>query len=182
MDLVVDTCSADLRRACFFFGERMKGLRRQGVPIDDVIDEVRELVEGGVHAARQREAADADLAPLLEAGLNSIKRRSLVFVVSDFISVPGWERPLNWLNRRHEVLDSRETNPVLGLRAIRLCLERPEIFIETLTDPAILYITRTHVDVVFTLEQIRLELRLAGLDHNPGWVPELGHVITFHFE
>jgi phosphotransferase system enzyme I (PtsI) len=28
----------------------------------------------------------------------------------------------------HEVLDSRETNPVLGLRAIRFCLKRPDIF------------------------------------------------------
>ena len=27
---------ADLRRACFFVGERMKGLRRAGVPVDDV--------------------------------------------------------------------------------------------------------------------------------------------------
>jgi uncharacterized protein (DUF58 family) len=50
------------------------------------------------------QAPFTDLSLLLEAGLNTIKRRSLVFVVSDFISVPGWERPLNWLNRRHEVL------------------------------------------------------------------------------
>ena len=61
-------------------------------------------------------------------------------------------------------------------------LEQPEIFIEALTDPATLYVTRTHIDVIFSLEQIRLDLRLAGLDHNPGWVPELGHVVTFHYE
>src|SRR5262245_35339572 len=30
-----------------------------------------------------------NLTPLLEAGLHSIKRRSLIFVLSDFISVPG---------------------------------------------------------------------------------------------
>ena len=45
-----------------------------------------------------------NLTPLLEAGLNAIKRRSLVFIISDFISAPGWERPLHLLNRRHEVL------------------------------------------------------------------------------
>ena len=44
------------------------------------------------------------LTPLLEGGLHAIKRRSLVFVVSDFICAPGWERTLNLLNRRHEVL------------------------------------------------------------------------------
>jgi uncharacterized protein (DUF58 family) len=48
-----------------------------------------------------------DLTPFLEAGMRTIKRRSQVFVISDFISVPGWERPLNLLNRRHEVLAIR---------------------------------------------------------------------------
>jgi uncharacterized protein (DUF58 family) len=52
-----------------------------------------------------------DLAPLLEGGLNAIKRRSLVFVISDFISTPGWERPFHLLNRKHEVLAIRLTDP-----------------------------------------------------------------------
>jgi len=45
-----------------------------------------------------------NLTPLLESGLNSIKRRSLVFIVSDFISLPGWERPMMLLNQKHEVI------------------------------------------------------------------------------
>jgi uncharacterized protein (DUF58 family) len=48
-----------------------------------------------------------NLAGLLEGGLHAISRRSLVFVISDFISAPGWERPLNLLNQRHEVLAIR---------------------------------------------------------------------------
>ena len=48
---------------------------------------------------------------LLQAGLNSIKRRSLVFVISDFISEPGWEHSLNLLNKRHEVLAIRLWDP-----------------------------------------------------------------------
>lgn len=48
-----------------------------------------------------------DLTPLLETGMRTIKRRSQIFIISDFISVPGWERPLNLLNRRHEVLAIR---------------------------------------------------------------------------
>ena len=52
-----------------------------------------------------------DLSPLLEAGLRSIKRRSLVFIISDFISAPGWERPLSLLNQRHEVLAIRLWDP-----------------------------------------------------------------------
>ncbi len=61
-------------------------------------------------------------------------------------------------------------------------LEQPEEIANYLLEPATLYLNRTHVDLVFTLEQIRLDLRLAGFDRDPGWVPELGRVITFHYE
>jgi uncharacterized protein (DUF58 family) len=53
-----------------------------------------------------------NLAPLLEGALNGIKRRSLVFVISDFISAPGWEKALTLLNQRHEVLAIRLWDPV----------------------------------------------------------------------
>jgi uncharacterized protein (DUF58 family) len=52
-----------------------------------------------------------DLKPLLDAGLHSIKKRSLVFIISDFISAPGWERTLSLLNARHEVLAIRLWDP-----------------------------------------------------------------------
>ncbi len=38
VDLVVAECITDLRRACFFFGERLKGLRRDGLAVDEVSD------------------------------------------------------------------------------------------------------------------------------------------------
>jgi uncharacterized protein (DUF58 family) len=52
-----------------------------------------------------------DLSVLIKAGLNSIKKRSLVFVISDFISSPGWDHPLHLLNRRHDVLAIRLWDP-----------------------------------------------------------------------
>ncbi len=52
-----------------------------------------------------------NLAALLEAAHRSIRRRSLIFVVSDFYSTPGWERPLNLLTERHEVLGVRLWDP-----------------------------------------------------------------------
>lgn len=52
-----------------------------------------------------------DLGGLFEAGLNSAKRRALVFAISDYISAPGWERPLSLLNRRHEVIAVRLWDP-----------------------------------------------------------------------
>ena len=52
-----------------------------------------------------------NLAGLLESAARSIKRRSLVFIVSDFISTPGWEQPLRALTQRHEVLAVRLWDP-----------------------------------------------------------------------
>ncbi|HEY9818099.1 MAG TPA: hypothetical protein V6D20_20190 [Candidatus Obscuribacterales bacterium] len=61
-------------------------------------------------------------------------------------------------------------------------LEQPAAIADYILEPAILYLTRTHIDVVFSLDQIRLDLRMAGLDQDPGWVPELARAIAFHYE
>jgi uncharacterized protein (DUF58 family) len=52
-----------------------------------------------------------DLTQLLNAGAGVARRRSLIFVVSDFISEPGWERPLAQLTERHEVVAIRLVDP-----------------------------------------------------------------------
>ncbi len=52
-----------------------------------------------------------DLSDLLENGLRTIRRRSLVIIVSDFISAPGWEGRLHLLNQRHELLAVRLVDP-----------------------------------------------------------------------
>jgi uncharacterized protein (DUF58 family) len=51
------------------------------------------------------------LGDLLVGALGHIKRRSLVFVVSDFISAPGWEKPLGQLAQKHEVIAVRLVDP-----------------------------------------------------------------------
>jgi hypothetical protein len=43
-------------------------------------------------------------------------------------------------------------------------------------------VTRTHVDVCFSLDELPIEIRLSGLDRDPGWVPAAGRFIAFHFE
>jgi uncharacterized protein (DUF58 family) len=53
-----------------------------------------------------------DLGTLLRAALNTIRRRSLVFVVSDFISEPGWEDLLGHLGQRHELIAVRLFDPL----------------------------------------------------------------------
>jgi uncharacterized protein (DUF58 family) len=56
--------------------------------------------------------AGTDLAPLLSTALQVVRRRSLVFVVSDFISAPGWHRPLAQLARRNETIAIRLVDPL----------------------------------------------------------------------
>jgi uncharacterized protein (DUF58 family) len=48
-----------------------------------------------------------DLAVLVDAAAAAIRRRSLIILISDFISEPGWERPLSLLAERHELVAIR---------------------------------------------------------------------------
>ena len=74
-------------------------------------DQVLRLVNDLLKQPHLPHAAFTNLAPLIEGGLNAIKRRSLIFLISDFISAPGWERPLSLLNQHHEVLAIRLWDP-----------------------------------------------------------------------
>jgi hypothetical protein len=48
--------------------------------------------------------------------------------------------------------------------------------------PARVHVSPAHVDVVLALAQHPLEIRLAGLDRDPGWIPAAGRFLAFHFE
>jgi uncharacterized protein (DUF58 family) len=51
--------------------------------------------------------AATDLSALLRSAARLVRRRSLLFVVSDFISAPGWTAPLGHLALRHDVVAVR---------------------------------------------------------------------------
>ncbi len=68
-----------------------------------------------------------DLAQMIEASRQAVKRRSVVLVISDFISTPGWERPLSLLAQRHEVIAIRVLDP--------LEVSLPDLGQLTMTDP-----------------------------------------------
>lgn len=60
---------------------------------------------------RRSRAPLTDLGLLLGTAQKVVRRRSLVFVVSDFIAAPGWAPVLGRLAQRHEVLAIRLTDP-----------------------------------------------------------------------
>ena len=73
--------------------------------------QVLRLINDMLHQPRLPHAPFTNLSLFLRSALNSIRRRSLVFVISDFISEPGWEKPLHLLNQHHEVLAIRLWDP-----------------------------------------------------------------------
>ncbi len=95
------------RVGAMFYGSRIE----HTIPARGGRMQVLRLVNDLLKQPRLPRAPFTDLTPLLRGGLNAIKKRSLVFVVSDFICAPGWERPLKLLNQRHEVLVVRLWDP-----------------------------------------------------------------------
>ncbi len=60
---------------------------------------------------RLQSAPYTSVSELIEHALRTIKRRSVIFLVSDFFTAPGWERPLGMLSRKHEVIAVRLEDP-----------------------------------------------------------------------
>jgi len=86
---------------------------------------------------RLARAPATDLGAVLGRAANLIRRRSMVFVVSDFISKAGWDKALGLLARRHEVVairlfDPSETRiPDIGLLAFQDAETGEQMFIDT---------------------------------------------------
>ena len=72
------------------------------------------------------QAGPTRLHELLESAARNVRRRSTVFVVSDFISDAGWEKPLGMLAQKHEVVAVRLLDPME--------LELPDLGLIPITD------------------------------------------------
>ena len=92
-------------------------------------------------------AAPTDLGELMRAARQAIVRRSQVFVVSDFLSTPGWEPALGALAMRHEVLAIRLVDP--------LEREMPDLGLVTLQD------AETGEQLLLDTHDVRFRLRFA---------------------
>ncbi len=94
------------------------GAMLYGAGIDNVIParSGRRHVLHLLHALQSRPvlpvSRGTDLKELLAGAQQGLTRRSMVFLVSDFISAPGWEKPLAQLARRHEIVAVRLYDPL----------------------------------------------------------------------
>ncbi|MBV9550592.1 MAG: DUF58 domain-containing protein [Alphaproteobacteria bacterium] len=86
---------------------------------------------------RANRPAPTDLARALGETAKMLGRRALVFVVSDFISPQGWEKPLGQLAARHDVVAVRLTDPFemrmpnLGLITFQDSETGEQLFVDT---------------------------------------------------
>jgi uncharacterized protein (DUF58 family) len=103
-----------------------------GTAVDTVIParngrvQVLHILQRMAQRPAESAAGATQLRDLLLAGQRIVKRRSTVFVVSDFISAPGWERALAQLAQRHEVTAVRLYDP--------LEMEMPDLGLVTMRD------------------------------------------------
>jgi uncharacterized protein (DUF58 family) len=116
-----------------FYGERVDGV----VPARTGRRHVLHIVHKMITRPERGGATPTDLAELLATGYQVMPRRSLVFVVSDFISKPGWAKPLAQLAQRHEVIAVRLYDPLemelpdLGLVTIQDSETGEQLFVDT---------------------------------------------------
>ena len=113
------------------------GNTQQVVPARSGKIQVLRLINDMMRQPRLPRAPFTNLSLFLQSGLNTIRRRSLVFVISDFISEPGWEKPLSLLNQHHEVLairlwDPREMNlPDIGVVVMEDAETGEQLYVDT---------------------------------------------------
>ncbi|MSQ70655.1 MAG: DUF58 domain-containing protein [Betaproteobacteria bacterium] len=80
---------------------------------------------------------ETNLNELFEKAHQVMKRRSVVFIVSDFISTPGWTKAINLLARKHEVVavrlyDAMEMElPDVGFVSLQDSETGEQLFIDT---------------------------------------------------
>jgi uncharacterized protein (DUF58 family) len=124
-----------------------------------------------IHAMQQRpqhaESGTTRLDDLLKSAANLVRRRSTVFVVSDFISEPGWEKPLGLLAQKHEVVAVRLTDPLelnmpdLGLITLRDAESGEQLLVDT-SNPK--FRQRFNQIAVQRQAELRQTLARAGVD------------------
>jgi uncharacterized protein (DUF58 family) len=95
------------RVGAIFYGSKVE----RTIPAHSGRNQVLRLVNDLLKQPRLPRSPATNLTPLLQSALSAIKQRSLVFIISDFISLPGWEKPLSLLNHHHEVLAIRLWDP-----------------------------------------------------------------------
>ena len=133
---------AVLARLLTRHGNRV-GAMMYGAGVDTVIPpgsgrrHVLQMMHAMARRPTARDKGVTRLHELLQSAATMVRRRSTIFVVSDFISEPGWEKPLGQLAQKHEVVAVRLYDPLevdlpdLGLVTMRDAESGEQLLVDT---------------------------------------------------
>jgi uncharacterized protein (DUF58 family) len=129
------------RVGAMFYSQQVDGMMPPRASRLHVLELMQRMRAPRPAAGRADVKAGTSLATLLNTAASAIQRRSLVFVVSDFISQPGWAEALARLSRRHDVVAVRLWDPMemelpdVGLVTVQDAETGEQLFIDA-ADPA----------------------------------------------
>jgi uncharacterized protein (DUF58 family) len=121
------------RVGAVFYGDSVDGV----IPARSGRRQVLHILHRMLSRPRPSTAKGTDLSAFMKSAFQLMSRRSLVFVVSDFISAPGWGRPLAHLAQRHETLAVRLYDPLelelpdLGMLVVQDAETGEQLFVDT---------------------------------------------------
>jgi uncharacterized protein (DUF58 family) len=99
--------------------------------------QVLHIVEAVQKRTPVKDPRPTDLGLVLREAGRILRRRAALFLVSDFISMPGWEQPLGALAARHDVIAVRLLDPLeqrlpdLGLLTFQDAETGEQLFVDT---------------------------------------------------
>lgn len=141
---------------------------QQVIPPRTGRDQILRITRDLLRPSRGAKGKTTDLSRMLRlAAMTTIRRRSLVFVMSDFIGAPGWEKELARLTHRHEVVVIRVVDPAeldlpdLGVILVEDAETGEQLLVDT-SDP--LLRARLATQVGLREDAVAEGMRKAGVD------------------
>jgi len=121
------------RVGALFYGDRVDTV----IPARAGRRHVLSLLHRLLERPEQRQSEGTDLRAFLRTAYQVMPRRSMVFLVSDFFSAPGWAEPLAHLSQRHEVVAVRLYDPLeralpdMGMLLMQDAETGEQLFVDT---------------------------------------------------
>jgi len=121
------------RVGALYYGERVEGM----IPARSGRRQVLNILHAMQAEPETPSSSGTNLGELLRAAELAVRRRSLIFVVSDFISAPGWAEALGRLAQRHEIIAVRLHDPLehelpdLGLVVVQDAETGEQLYVDT---------------------------------------------------
>jgi uncharacterized protein (DUF58 family) len=121
------------RVGAMFYGDRLDGM----IPPRSGRRHVLHILSRMLTRPRVAQSGATNLQDFLQSASDMLKRRSLVFLVSDFISAGAWAKPLAQLARRHEIVAVRLYDPLemelpdLGLFVVQDAETGEQLFVDS---------------------------------------------------